>query len=69
MKTTPERLAEAFTRARQHWKRRRPGEILDLPTAPLKPRFSIAISREAGAGGATVAQSVGRRLDWPVYHR
>ena len=29
--------------------------------------FSIAISREAGALGHSLAAEVGRRLDWPVY--
>lgn len=32
------------------------------------PRFrSVCISREAGAGGGTIARLVGRRLDWKVY--
>jgi cytidylate kinase len=29
--------------------------------------FTIAISREAGAGGTQVAQTIGSRLGWPVY--
>lgn len=29
--------------------------------------FTIAVSREAGSGGITVAREVGRRLNWPVY--
>jgi len=29
--------------------------------------FAIAFSREAGAGGITVAREVGRRLSWPSY--
>lgn len=32
------------------------------PSAP-----TIAISREVGAGGTTLARAVGRRLTWPVY--
>ena len=36
---------------------------------PVRPPFSIAISREAGALGHTVAAEVGRRLGWPVYDR
>jgi cytidylate kinase len=36
---------------------------------PACPPFSIAISREAGALGHTVAAEVGRRLGWPVYDR
>jgi cytidylate kinase len=34
---------------------------------PARPPFSIAISREAGALGHTVAEEVGHRLGWPVY--
>lgn len=39
------------------------------PLEPPPPSFSIAMSREAGAGGALVAAEVGRRLNWPVYDR
>lgn len=31
------------------------------------PLFTIAISREAGALGTTVANEIGKRLGWPVY--
>jgi cytidylate kinase len=34
-----------------------------------QPRFSIALSREAGANGAQVARLVGKRLGWAVYDR
>lgn len=34
---------------------------------PVGQAFTIAFSREAGAGGIPVAQEVGRRLNWPVY--
>ena len=36
---------------------------------PSRPPFTIAISREVGAMGNSVATEVGRRLDWPVYDR
>jgi hypothetical protein len=36
---------------------------------PAGAPFSIAISREAGAFGRSVAAEVGRRLGWPVYDR
>src|SRR5436305_13529278 len=42
----------------------------DLPSGPAVPvaRFrNICISREAGAGGGTIARLVGTRLDWKVY--
>jgi cytidylate kinase len=42
----------------------------DEPAGPVVPlaRFrNVCISREAGAGGGTIARMVGRRLDWKVY--
>jgi hypothetical protein len=51
------------------------GETRDAPAptsgtaGPACPPFSIAISREAGALGYTVAAEVGHRLGWPVYDR
>lgn len=35
--------------------------------AKEKPPFTVTISREAGALGATVAAEVGKRLGWPTY--
>lgn len=44
-----------------------PADIADVQ-APPRPRFrNIAISREAGAGGGSLARLVGIRLDWKVY--
>jgi len=37
--------------------------------ASTRPPFTIAISREVGALGGSVAAEVGRRLEWPVYDR
>ncbi len=37
--------------------------------APPRRPFTIAVSREVGALGSTVAREVGRRLGWPVYDR
>jgi cytidylate kinase len=37
------------------------------PPAPPSPAFTVAVSREAGSGGAAVAREVGWRLGWPVY--
>ena len=51
------------------------GETRDAPApapgraGPVCPPFTIAISREAGALGHTVAAEVGYRLGWPVYDR
>jgi cytidylate kinase len=51
------------------------GETRDAPAptsgtaGPACPPFSIAVSREAGALGHTVAAEVGHRLGWPIYDR
>jgi len=37
--------------------------------AGAPPPFTIALAREAGAKGSTIAQAVGARLDWPVYDK
>ncbi len=68
MKTTPERLGDALEQVRHQW-RHRPGQPLTLPTAPKKVGFTVAISRESGAGGTSVAREVGSQLGWPVYDR
>jgi cytidylate kinase len=39
----------------------------EQPKALTKHAFTIALSREAGSGGITVAREVGRRLSWPAY--
>jgi cytidylate kinase len=37
------------------------------PTVPVARFRNACISREAGAGGGTIARMVGTRLDWKVY--
>jgi Cytidylate kinase-like family len=54
------RVAEALRQAGEYPLNRKPVE-------PPPPSFTIALSREAGSGGALVAVEVGRRLNWPVY--
>ena len=39
----------------------------NLPRGPLGP--TIAVTRESGARGATIARRVGRKLGWDVYTR
>lgn len=39
------------------------------PGNPARPPFTITISRETGALGNTVANEIGKRLDWPVYDK
>jgi cytidylate kinase len=37
------------------------------PAPDAGPHFTIALSREVGAGGTSVGAAVGERLGWPVY--
>src|SRR5262245_46446792 len=37
--------------------------------APGRRRFTVAVSRQAGALGAVVARAIGQRLGWPVFDR
>jgi cytidylate kinase len=64
-----EQLIEAVEKASEHWRtKRQPGE--GEPGGVIAPTaFTIAISREAGALGSTVAQKIGARLNWPVYNK
>jgi cytidylate kinase len=39
----------------------------DVPPVPVARFRTVCISREAGAGGGTIARMVGTRLDWKVY--
>jgi len=75
-KTAAEHFAEAITLISRKPNPLTPGGAVPQPpprnqAAEAEPpgghAFSIAISREAGSGGITVAQEVGRRLNWPVY--
>jgi cytidylate kinase len=58
-----ERLRDVLAENFRHWQTAEEG-----PGAP-RPAFTIALSREAGAGGREVAREVGARLGWPVYDR
>src|SRR5947208_8930939 len=67
MTTTSELMTQTLERARDQW-RRAPAKVpLDNWPAPRATRYSIAISREAGAGGASIAREIGARLGWAVY--
>jgi cytidylate kinase len=52
------RVAEALRQAAEYPRALKPA---------AKPGITIALSREAGAGGEEVAAELGRRLNWPVY--
>jgi cytidylate kinase len=61
-------MSEAVLRAFGHWEERRRAEAQRLGPLPAAPQaFTIALSREAGARGTSVARAVGARLGWAVY--
>ena len=65
---TSGRLPEAVVRATEHWHARREAEAQEVTATPRGPTaFTIAVSREVGARGTTVAREVGARLGWHVY--
>jgi cytidylate kinase len=57
---------QALSSYLHHWQER--GEA-EARARQAKPAFTIAISRQSGARGATTARAVGERLGWPVYDR
>jgi len=67
MRTSSELMTEAFERTRNQWRRDRAEGPLDDAPARRTPRYTIAVSREAGSGGASIAREIGRRLGWAVY--
>ena len=69
-KTAAEHFAEAMNRLSKHphpFAHADDQPHTEQPQAPTGIAFAVAFSREAGAGGITVAREVGRRLSWPVY--
>jgi cytidylate kinase len=62
--TSLERLTEGIARAQEHWFSRASRGAGSRETARA---FTIALAREAGAPGTSVARAVGERLHWPVY--
>jgi cytidylate kinase len=45
------------------------GDRLVKPVAPIPARLTVAISREAGSRGGTIARRVGKKLGWQVYNQ
>lgn len=56
-----EHVVAGVAGAQQHW------HVSREESAAPSPPFTIALAREAGAPGTTVAHEVGRRLGWQVY--
>jgi hypothetical protein len=56
-------LGHTLQQLERHWEERRQAQA----QAPRSLPFTVALTREAGALGTSIAQEVGRRLQWPVY--
>ena len=67
-KGTSERLAEAVERLHRRLQVHSQSAGAGA-RASAGPALTIALSRQAGAGGTEVARRVGERLGWPVYDR
>jgi cytidylate kinase len=59
MSNSLERLTEALARAQRHWRERTQEAVASALT--------IAMTRETGTSGPSVAHEMGSRLGWPVY--
>src|SRR5207253_839440 len=57
-----DRIGEALALAEQHLNQRHRSSAKAAPHA-----LTIALSREAGTPGTTLARALGARLNWPVY--
>jgi cytidylate kinase len=55
-------LAEAIVHANSYRESHEQARL-----SPDSPALTIAVSRQAGAGGTSIATEVGTRLGWPVY--
>jgi len=65
-----ERLGQAMDRLRRQWQAQRKAVTTSEDfLAPSPAGFTIALSREAGANGSSVARVIGERLGWNVYDR
>lgn len=59
-----DRFAESLEHRQQHWGQRQRDLAKDKSNVHAA---TLAITREAGTPGTSVAREVGARLDWPVY--
>jgi Cytidylate kinase-like family len=57
------RVTDALARAQQHWRTR----SQQVPADGKASGVTIALTREAGVPGTTIAYAIGQRLGWPVY--
>ncbi len=67
-KPSADRMAEVVERSLRRWRiRREGGAAAAVHATPRPPPLTIAISREAGTDGPTVARTVGEHLHWQVF--
>jgi cytidylate kinase len=61
-----EHLGQALQHLSKHWETQRAAQASSKDLSAT-PGFTIALTREAGAQGTTVAQEVAKRLNWSFY--
>jgi cytidylate kinase len=66
LRSTSPQVAEALVRAGRDWRIQKEREEDEPGTVPA---FTIAVSRQVGARGTSVAREVGTQLGWAVYDR
>ena len=62
-----DRYADSIEHVQQHWNQRRREGKSDSRFGSRVEMVTLALTREAGTPGTSVAREVGKRLDWPVY--
>ena len=71
MITTPtlilENYAESLEHAQRHWSAQHSEPATDDSSGRRARALTVAVSREAGTPGTSVAREVGARLNWTVY--
>jgi cytidylate kinase len=66
-RTRSERVLEALQKVLQYWESQKLDAGQATDSGHPKGLFAIAISRESGARGTSIAREVGARLGWLVY--
>jgi cytidylate kinase len=63
-----ERVLGGLEHAVQHWEKSR-ASAAERPSGNVPAHWTVAVSREAGARGSSIARRAGELLGWPVYDR
>lgn len=61
------RVTEVLARAQQHWRERSKEAAVEGGITTSASAFTIAVEREAGVPGTSIAHEVSTRLGWQVY--